>query len=80
MSLEEGCMLFQPPLLHTDLIWDKISDTKLLMAWNREMIVLAFRGTASVSNVFADLQVIPYAINFPVYRDSQPNRGLCLIA
>lgn len=58
LSLEEGCMLFQPPLAHTDLMWDKVSDTKLLLAWNKEMIVLAFRGTASLSNVFADLQVL----------------------
>lgn len=51
-------MLFQPPLVYTDMMWDKLSDTKLLMGWNKEMIVLAFRGTASFSNVFADLQVI----------------------
>lgn len=50
-------MMFQPPLLHTELIWDRVSDTKLLMAWNKDVLVLAFRGTASFTNVFADLQV-----------------------
>ena len=54
-------MLFQPPLAYTDLIWERVSDTKLLLAWNKDMIVLAFRGTASFSNVFADLQVDPVA-------------------
>lgn len=57
LTLDEGCMMFQPPLLKSELIWDKVSDTKLLMAWNKDVIVLAFRGTASFANVFADLQV-----------------------
>ena len=57
LSLEEGCALFSPPLTATELIWEKVSDTKLLMAWNSHTMVLAFRGTASMSNVFADIQV-----------------------
>ena len=70
-------MLFQPPLSHTDLLWDKVSDTKLLLAWNKEMIVLAFRGTASFSNVFADLQVniLRLCMCFPQASASTPARS-----
>ena len=57
MSLEEGFALYDPPLEHFELFWEKSLDTKLLLAWNQEVILLAFRGTASMSNVFADIQV-----------------------
>ena len=57
MSLEEGFALYDPPLEHFELFWEKSLDTKLLLAWNREVILLSFRGTASMSNVFADIQV-----------------------
>ena len=46
-------------LKESELLWEKALDTKLLMAWNDHMMVLAFRGTASVSNALADLQVCP---------------------
>lgn len=42
---------------HFELLWAPAEDTKCIMAWNRDTIVLAFRGTASLSNVLADLQV-----------------------
>ena len=44
-----------------ELIWEPAMDTKCLMAWNprTHVAVLAFRGTASMANVFADLQVSP---------------------
>ncbi|KAK9813803.1 hypothetical protein WJX73_010334 [Symbiochloris irregularis] len=41
---------------HFELLWAPAEDTKCIMAWNRDTIVLAFRGTASLSNVLADLQ------------------------
>ena len=44
-------------LKESELLWEKDLDTKLLMARNEHMMVLAFRGTASVSNALADLQV-----------------------
>ncbi len=44
-------------LKESELFWEKALDTKLLIAWNDHMMVLAFRGTASVSNALADLQV-----------------------
>ena len=46
-------------LKESELLWEKALDTKLLMAWNDHMMVLAFRGTASVLNALADLQVCP---------------------
>ena len=32
-------------------------DTKVLVCWNRDSVILTFRGTASMTNVLADLQV-----------------------
>ena len=42
-----------------ELMWERAMDTKCLMAWNSKTHVgiLAFRGTASMANVLADLQV-----------------------
>ena len=59
LSLEEGCSLFSPPLEHYELFWEKSLDTKMILAWSRQMIVMSFRGTASLANVVADLQVDP---------------------
>ena len=42
-----------------ELLWERIRDTKALMAWNDDTIVLAFRGTASLRNVIADIQARP---------------------
>lgn len=44
-------------LEHSELFWEKALDTKLLMAWNNDRMVIAFRGTASLSNALADVQV-----------------------
>ena len=41
------------------LFWDPSLDTKALLAWNGETAVLAFRGTASLTNAWSDLQVRP---------------------
>lgn len=40
-----------------ELLWERERDTKALMAWNDDTVVLAFRGTASLRNVLADIQV-----------------------
>ena len=32
-------------------------DTKCFLAWNEDILVLAFRGTASTRNAISDLQV-----------------------
>ena len=39
-----------------ELLWERERDTKALMAWNEDTLVLAFRGTASLRNVIADIQ------------------------
>ena len=41
-----------------ELMWERAMDTKCLVAWNSKshVAVLAFRGTASMANVLADLQ------------------------
>lgn len=35
---------------------DRQLDTKVLMAWSKSMVVLAFRGTASLANAKSDLK------------------------
>ena len=39
------------------LFWDPSLETKALLAWNADTAVLAFRGTASLTNAWSDLQV-----------------------
>ncbi|KAL3142108.1 hypothetical protein ABBQ32_004726 [Trebouxia sp. C0010 RCD-2024] len=39
-----------------ELLWEKKHDTKCLMAFGPDAILLAFRGTASLKNATADLQ------------------------
>ena len=39
------------------LFWERSLDTRVLVGWSDNMIVLSFRGTASLRNAFADIQV-----------------------
>lgn len=55
LSLEMAMSLYD--LKHSELIWEKARDTKLLLAWNDNRILIAFRGTASMSNALSDVQV-----------------------
>lgn len=48
-------------LAHSELLWELQLDTRCLMGWNDSTIVLAFRGTASITNAWSDLQVILHA-------------------
>ena len=57
VDIQEACALFTPPLDNYEMFWEKSLDTKSLLAWNRDHIILCFRGTASLSNVKADAQV-----------------------
>ena len=61
ISMKEACNLLKPPLQRYEMFWEKSLDTKCLLAWNAHHIVLSFRGTASLSNVKADLQVWTFA-------------------
>ena len=56
-SLNLGVAMRLYNLEKSELFWEKALDTKMLMAWNDNSMVLAFRGTASVANALADLQV-----------------------
>ena len=55
LTLETAMDLYG--LEHSEPFWEKALDTKLLIAWNRERIVVAFRGTVSLPNALADVQV-----------------------
>ena len=55
LKLEVAMKLYK--LEQSELFWEKALDTKLLMAWNGTCMVLVFRGTASMANALADLQV-----------------------
>jgi hypothetical protein len=44
-------------LEHSEMYWEKAQDTKMLISWNKDTIVIAFRGTSSMANALADLQV-----------------------
>ncbi|KAK9814194.1 hypothetical protein WJX72_002000 [[Myrmecia] bisecta] len=54
-SLDLAMSLYK--LQHFELIWERKLDTKCLVAWNEDTVVLAFRGTASVANACADLKL-----------------------
>ena len=60
--LETAMGLFD--LTDFELMWERAMDTKCLVAWNSKthVAVLAFRGTASMANVLADLQVGPQCL------------------
>lgn len=40
-----------------ELLVEPAKDTKVLLCWNTDTVHLSFRGTASMTNVLADLQV-----------------------
>lgn len=44
-------------LTEYELFHENDHDTKLLVAWNSKMVLLAFRGTSSMKNLFADLRI-----------------------
>jgi hypothetical protein len=54
LSIEAAMELYG--LTSFELLWERERDTKALMAWNDDTVVLAFRGTASLRNVLADVQ------------------------
>ncbi len=54
LSIEDAMQLYG--LTSFELLWERERDTKALMAWNEDTLVLAFRGTASLRNVIADIQ------------------------
>ncbi len=52
--------------LQTVQLWERKLDTKALMAWNDDTLVLSFRGTASFANVLADVKACAISANSPI--------------
>ncbi len=52
-----------PALTNFELFWEKSLDTKMVLAWSKTTVVLAFRGTASMANIVADIQVSPFIMH-----------------
>ncbi|DBB14802.1 TPA: hypothetical protein ACH3X3_004411 [Trebouxia sp. C0006] len=44
-------------LTDSELFWELQTDTRCLMGWSQDKIVVSFRGTASMKNAVADMQV-----------------------
>ena len=44
-------------LTYSELLWELQLDTRCLIGWSSSKIVLSFRGTASLKNALADVQV-----------------------
>ena len=59
MTLDEGKELYG--LVKHELLWEPKHDTKCLLAFGPEAIVVAFRGTASLKNASADIQVMAFS-------------------
>ncbi|KAK9804066.1 hypothetical protein WJX73_001449 [Symbiochloris irregularis] len=60
--------MLQYGLTHIEDFWSEQLDTKVLVAWQRNLVLLAFRGTASLANAKSDLKV--WRVAHP------PERGL----
>ena len=54
-GLGDACLQLYD-LHNFEVLWEKAEDTKALLAWSPERIVLSFRGTASWANVLVDLR------------------------
>ncbi|PSC73217.1 DEAD-box ATP-dependent RNA helicase 50 isoform A [Micractinium conductrix] len=54
-TADTACRLYD--LEHFEVFWEKSLDTKAVVGWNSDTVVIAFRGTTSLANVRADIQV-----------------------
>ena len=55
LSQDTALNLFQ--LTHFQLVRCTEANVKCLVAWSNENLVVAFRGTANLTNAFADIRV-----------------------
>lgn len=55
LTLDEGKTLYG--LVGHELLWEPKHDTKCLLAFGPDTILVVFRGTASLKNAHADIQV-----------------------
>ena len=60
LTLETAMSLYQ--LNQSQSFWEIEQDTRCLVAWGSNTVVVAFRGTASMKNALADLQV-PFVLS-----------------
>ena len=51
-------------LTDSELFCELKRDTRCLMGWSNSTIVLAFRGTASMTNALSDVQVLPQDVKW----------------
>lgn len=56
LTLETAMSLYG--LTDSESFWEMKQDTRCLVSWGGRHVVVAFRGTASMKNALADLQVI----------------------
>ena len=56
VGLEPAMSLYG--LSHSKMLWEQLLDTKCLVCWGQGVVVVAFRGTASMKNALADIKVI----------------------
>ena len=52
------------------MMWERRWDTVALVGWGPGRIVVVFRGTTTLKNVFADLQAGPHHINTTICSQS----------
>lgn len=57
LTLESALSLYN--MTESQSFWEIEQDTRCLIGWGSSTVVVAFRGTASMKNALADLQV-PY--------------------
>ena len=55
LNLETAMSLYK--LTESQSFWEVQQDTRCLMGWGSNTVVVAFRGTASMKNALADVQV-----------------------
>ena len=55
MPKETAMQLYN--LEHLELVSDPLTNTKCLVAWGQDMVLVAFRGTANKQNAIHDLKV-----------------------
>lgn len=58
MSLDTALRLYD--LERMEVLWERRHDSMALIAWGANRIVVVFRGTNSLKNILADLEVMHY--------------------
>ena len=69
-------------LTRSQSFWETKQDTRCLVGWGNNTVVVAFRGTASMKNALADLQVCPllYFTGFGHHRCRCSQSFVCMQA